>query len=139
MPRLTAMEADQATFDAVRVLVERTYDAMSTPGSDFASIFGHEDMTVAGSGLGELIDGPDRVIAVARRIASLELAWGVEGVRVWRRGDVAWAQVLGHVDVIENGAVARVPYWSTGVFTREGGRWCWAYWGGAEPQENPRV
>ncbi|MGN7859422.1 hypothetical protein ACTJI8_02460 [Microbacterium sp. 22303] len=91
------MEADQETFDAVRVLVERTYDAMSTPGSDFASIFGHEDMTVAGSGLGELIDGPDRVIAVARRIASLELAWGVEGVRVWRRASGEPARLSGRL------------------------------------------
>jgi len=133
------MEADPETFQAVRELVERTYAAMSTPGSDFAAIFGHPDMTVAGSGQGELIDDPDQVIVVAGRIASRGIAWVPEHVRVWVRGEVAWAQILGHVDAIEDGVVAHVPYWCTGVFVRDEGSWRWTYWGGAEPQENPRV
>ena len=136
---LTAMDADPETFEAVNALVERTYSAMSTPGSDFATIFGHADMTVAGSGQGELIDGPDQVIAVAGRIASLGFAWVPERVRVWARGDVAWAQILGYVEVVEDAGPVRVPYWSTGVFAREADRWWWTYWGGAEPQAKPRV
>ena len=32
-----------------------------------------------------------------------------------------------------------VPYWTTGVFGRDHDGWSWRYWGGAEPQETPRV
>ena len=72
-------------------------------------------------------------------IASHGLTWAPEQVKVWSRGDVAWAQILGYVEVTEDGAVARVPYWTTGVFGREADGWQWLYWGGSEPQENPRV
>ena len=62
-----------------------------------------------------------------------------ERVRVWRRGDLAWAQILGGVDVTESGGVVRVPYTTTGVFSLGADGWRWVYWGGAEPQESPRV
>lgn len=133
------MEADAATSAIIRELIAQTYAALSTPGSDFAEIFGHGDMTVAGSGVGELMDGPERVIAVAGEIAGQGRAWVPERVRVWRRGDVAWAQILGGVDVDEDGTVVRVPYTTTGVFVREADGWRWTYWGGAETQESPRV
>jgi hypothetical protein len=38
-------------------------------------VFGHEDMTVAVSGQGELIYGAEQVIGVARMIASHGLNW----------------------------------------------------------------
>ena len=133
------MEADRETSEAVRALVERAYTAMSTPGDDVARVFGHEDMTVAGSGQGELISGPDEVISVARMIASHGQAWVPEQVKVWSRGDVAWAQILGYVEVTEDAGVTQVPYWTTGVFGREADGWQWLYWGGSEPQEHPRV
>ena len=133
------MEADADTAAAIRTLVEQAYKAMSTPGDGVAEVFGHRDMTVAGSGQGELLYGPEQVIAVARMIASHGLSWVPEHVKVWSRGDVAWAQILGHVEVTEEGAVAQVPYWTTGVFGREPHGWQWLYWGGAEPQESPRV
>ena len=138
-PYAGRVEADAETTAAVRALVEQAYAAMSTPGDDVATVFGHEDMAVAGSGQGELLDGPEEVIGVARLIAARGLAWVPEQVRVWSRGDVAWAQVLGHVEVTEDGGPAKVPYWTTGVFTREPDGWHWVYWGGSEPQEDPRV
>ena len=139
MPTLWLMEADATTAAAIRALIERAYRAMSTPGDDVAGVFGHEDMAVAGSGQGELLYGPEQVIGVARMIASHGLTWVPEQVKVWSRDDVAWAQILGYVEVTEHGAVAQVPYWTTGVFGREADGWQWLYWGGAEPQENPRV
>lgn len=59
------------------------------------------------------------------------------GCGAW--GHVAWAQILGHVEVSRDGAFERMPYWTTGIF-HVGTRW-WhgVYWGGAEPQENPRA
>ena len=133
------MHADADTSAAIRELVERTYNAMSTPGGDLATVFASDDMTVAGSGRGELLYGPDQVIAVAQAIASQGRPWVVEQVKVWRRGEVAWAQILGHVVVLDEGITERVPYWTTGVFERESDGWQWVYWGGAEPQENPKV
>ena len=133
------MEADADTYAAIRTLVDQAYAAMSTPDSDIAGVFGHEDMTVTGSGQGELIYGPEQVIGVGRMIASQGVPWVPEEVKVWSRGDVAWAQILGHVEVTEDGSAARVPYWTTGVFARETDGWHWVYWGGSEPQEHPRV
>jgi hypothetical protein len=133
------MEADAETSAAIRELVERTYEAMSTPGGDVAAAFAADDMTVAGSGQGELLYGPDQVIDVARAIASQGWPWVVEQVKVWLRGEVAWAQILGHVVVTTDGVTESVPYWTTGVFGREPHGWQWLYWGGAEPQEKPKV
>jgi hypothetical protein len=133
------MEADADISLAIRTLVEQAYKAMSTPGDGVAEVFGNGDMTVAGSGQGELLYGPEQVISVARMIASHGLNWVPEQVKVWSRGEVAWAQILGYVEVTEEGTVAQVPYWTTGVFGREADGWQWLYWGGAEPQENPRV
>jgi len=133
------MEADADTAAAIRTVVEQAYEAMSTPGDGVAEVFSSSDMTVAGSGQGELLYGPEQVISVARMIASHGLRWVPEDVKVWSRGDVAWAQVLGYVEVTEGGSVAQVPYWTTGVFGREADGWQWLYWGGSEPQENPRV
>lgn len=136
---MSVMEADADTSAEIRTLVEQAYMAMSTPDGDAEAVFGHEDMTVAGSGQGELLYGPEQVIGVARMIASHGMHWVPEQVKVWSRGDVAWAQILGYVEVTEDGTVARVPYWTTGVFGRDHGGWQWLYWGGSEPQENPRV
>jgi limonene-1,2-epoxide hydrolase len=133
------MDADPATTEKIRALVERAYAAMSAPGGDVAAVFGHEDMAVAGSGQSELMYGPDRVIAVAEYLATRGTPWVPEQIRVWRHGDVAWAQILGYVEVHSDGGSERVPYWTTGVFGLEDEQWQWRYWGGSEPQEHPRV
>ncbi len=67
------------------------------------------------------------------------LRWTPDTVTVWRRGDVAWAQILGSVHVTREDVDEVVPYWTTGVFQLEGDRWRWAYWGGSEPQESAKV
>lgn len=133
------VKADPVTSAAISELIERTYRAMSTPDADVAEFFRHDDIAVAGSGQDELLNGPDQVISVARMIASRGLSWRPGQVTVWRRGDVAWAQILGWVEVREEGAATRVPYWTTGIFGRDAAGWQWLYWGGAEPQETPRV
>lgn len=132
------MLSDPETTDAIRALVERTYAAMSTPGSDIATLFAAEDMAVSGSGQGELFAGP-QVGAVAEALAAAGMRWIADEVTVWDRGDVAWAQILGHVVVEREGETDDVPYWTTGVFGRSADGWEWLHWGGSEPQENPRV
>ncbi len=132
------MIADEETRRAVQALIDTTYDAMSTPGSNVAGIFDHEDISIAGSGQGELWSGPDAV-AAATAVSSWGLRWAPGTVTIWRKGDVAWAQILGSVHVVRDGTEEIVPYWTTGVFGLDQGRWKWMYWGGSEPQESPKV
>lgn len=96
-------------------------------------------MTVAGSGQGELMYGPEVVGQVARAIAGWGFTWTPEETRVRQEGDVAWAQILGHVVTRRDGIEEKVPYWTAAVFVRYGTTWQWRYWGGAEPQAEPRV
>jgi hypothetical protein len=133
------MIADDNTRQDVRALIEATYKAMSTPGSAVAELFGASDIAIAGSGQGELWLGPDEAAAAASAVSSWGLDWTPETVTVWRQGEVAWAQILGSVHVIRDGSDEVVPYWTTGVFGLQDGRWRWLYWGGSEPQESPRV
>ena len=134
------MLADEETRTEIDALVRETYRRMSTPGADPGELFAHPDMTVAGSGQGELMYGPEVVGQISRGIAGWGFTWTAEEVRVWREGDVAWAQVLGVVVTRRDGAEESVPYWTTGVFARdESAGWRWRYWGGAEPQAEPKV
>lgn len=133
------MVADEPTRQEITALIDATYDAMSTPGSDVGEIFGADDIAIAGSGQGELVSGPDGVVALATVVSSWGFRWAPEKITVWRRGEVAWAQILGSVRVVRDGADELVPYWTTGVFGLDGDGWHWLYWGGSEPQESPKV
>ena len=133
------MLADEQTSREIKALVDATYEAMSTPGSNVADIFNADEIAVAGSGQGELWSGPDQVIGVATVISSWSFRWTAEKVTVWRRDDVAWGQILGSVRVVREGLEEVVPYWTTGVFGRDNSRWRWLYWGGSEPQESAKV
>ena len=133
------MIADDETTHAIRSLIDRTYEGMSTPGSDVGELFKADDIAIAGSGQGELWAGPEEAAAVAAAVSSQGLKWTPDEVTVWRRGDVAWAQILGSVHVIRDDMNEVVPYLTTGVFQLDDGRWQWAYWGGSEPQETAKV
>ena len=133
------MVADEHTSLEIRALVDATYEALSTPGSNVGEIFGAGDVTIAGSGQGELWSGPDEAVVAATVVSSWGFRWSAEKVTVWRRGEVAWAQILGSVRVVRDGVEELVPYWTTGVFGLDGGGWRWLYWGGSEPQESAKV
>lgn len=133
------MIADPSTAAEIEALIRETYRRMSTPGADPGELFAHSEITVTGSGQGEVMDGPEVVGEVARMIASWGFTWSPDTIRVWREGEVAWAQVLGHVVTHRDGVEDEVPYTTTGVFARRSGTWQWRYWGGSEPQAQPRV
>lgn len=133
------MLADEQTRNEIASLVEATYEAMSNPGSDVAALFGAEEMAVVGSGQGELWSGPEEAIGAARVVSSWGFRWTPETVTVWRRGEVAWAQILGSVRVVRGDEEEDVPYLTTGVFGLEDGAWRWLYWGGSEPQAAAKV
>ena len=133
------MLADSETRDAVVALIHETYRRMSTPGSDPAALMAHPDIAVAGSGVGELAYDAETVRGMADVVSSWGFDWIAETITVWREGDVAWAQILGSVRTRRSGVEEVVPYTTTGVFGRSGAAWEWRYWGGAEPQAEPRV
>ena len=133
------MLADPDARAAIIELVSETYRRMSTPGSDPAALMSHPDFAVAGSGLGELAYDASDVRAMADGVSSWAFTWSVDEVTVWREGDVAWAQILGSVRTRRDGVEDDVPYWTTGVFARDADGWKWRYWGGSEPQADPRV
>ena len=130
---------DDETRNAINALIEATFEAMSTPGSAVDRIFDSPDIAVSGSGVGELFYGPEAVVGAATAVSSRAYRWTPETVTVWRRGEVAWAQILGRVRISRNDETEEVPYWTSGIFGFENGRWQWLYWGGAEPQDPPRA
>ena len=69
------MEADPDTLSEIEALVRETYRRLSTPGADPGELFAHDDMTVTGSGQGELMYGPEVVGQVSRTIASWGFTW----------------------------------------------------------------
>ena len=83
------MIADDSTRQAVHTVIEATYEALSTPGSDVAELFGAADIAFAGSGRDELWAGPAEVVEAATAVSSWGLRWTPETVTVWRRADVA--------------------------------------------------
>ena len=133
------MLADDVTRTEIETLVRETYRRLSTPGADPGELFAHSDMTVAGSGQGELMYGPEEVGPVSRAIAGWGFTWTPEDIRVWQEGRAAWAQIVGHVVTRRDDVEGSVPYVTTGVFVHDGTSWTWRYWGGSEPQANPRV
>lgn len=133
------MIADDETAASIQALVDETFERLSTPGSDFQDLFGTDVMAVAGSGQGEIFQGPEQAVQVGAVVASRGFHWTVGDVAVWRRGEVAWARIITSVHVTRDGVSEDVPYWTTGVFGLDGDRWRWLYWGGSEPQESPKV
>ena len=133
----SAAEADDER--AIRELIAATYAAMSSDEPGTERFFAHPDISIAGSGQGELVSGPEMAARMAAAVTRLGYRWTPETVTIWVRGDFAWAQILGTVTVDRDGQQEVVPYWTTGVFGREAGEWSWRYWGGAEPQAEPRV
>jgi hypothetical protein len=133
------MRADTDTQEAIVALVTETYRRMSSPRSDPAALMAHPDFAAAGSGIGELAYEAADVRGMADAVSSSAFTWSVDKVTAWQEGDIAWAQILGSVRTRRDGAEEDVPYTTTGVFARDVGGWHWRYWGGSEPQEQPKV
>ena len=125
--------------DAIRALIAATYAAMSSGEPGTARFFAHPDIAIAGSGQGELVTGPDEAAPMAEAVTRLGYRWTPDEITVWVRGTFAWARILGHVTVPGDPVDEVVPYWTTGVFGRDADGWTWRYWGGSEPQAEPRV
>jgi SnoaL-like protein len=124
---------------AIRALIAATYAALSSGEPGSARYFAHADIAIAGSGQGELVNGPQQAALMAEGVTRLGYRWTPDDITIWVRGSFAWARILGHVTVTRDGAEEVVPYWTTGVFGREADGWTWRYWGGSEPQAEPRV
>jgi SnoaL-like protein len=120
---------------AIEALIIDTYGALSSREPGAERFFADPDIAIAGSGEGELVAGPELAARMAAAVVGLGYRWSADDITVWVRGDVAWAQILGTVTI----STDVVSYRTTGVFERDQGGWGWRYWGGAEPQESPKV
>ena len=120
---------------AIEALIIETYGALSSGKLGAERYFEDPDIAIAGSGEGELVAGPDMAARMAAAVVGLGYRWSADDITVWVRRDVAWAQILGTVTTPED----VVSYRTTGVFERDQDGWGWRYWGGAEPQESPKV
>jgi len=120
---------------AIEALIIKTYGALSSGKPGAERYFEDPDIAIAGSGEGELVAGPDMAARMAAAVVGLDYRWSADDITVWVRRDVAWAQILGTVTTPED----VVSYRTTGVFERDQDGWGWRYWGGAEPQESPKV
>ena len=135
------MEPVDGDERAIETLIRDTYAAMSNREPGASRFFAHPDIAIAGSGQGELVRGPEMAASMAEAVTRLGYRWTPEQITIWVRGDFAWAQILGVValPIDDDTGEDLVPYWTTGVFGRDDAGWSWRYWGGAEPQESPRV
>ena len=133
------MLASADVHRTVEAIIRDTYTRLSTPGSAFSDLFCDPDLTVVGSGVGELFAGPEIASRVAAGLATAGFGWNPDDITVWAQGDVAWAQIHSTVTVNRADGVELVPYITTAVFANVDGTWRWKYWGGSEPQEQPRV
>lgn len=133
------MLANPEVHGAVETIIRDTYGRLSTPGSQFMDLFCDPDLMIVGSGLGELFQGPDVACRAGAGLATAGFRWNPGDITVWSHGDVAWAQIHGTVDLDKGSGPESVPYFTTAVFANVDGAWRWKYWGGAEPQEQPRV
>ena len=120
---------------AIEALIIETYGALSSGKPGAERYFEDPDIAIAGSGEGELVAGPEMAARMAAAVVGLGYRWSADDITVWVRRDVAWAQILGTVTTPED----VVSYRTTGVFERDQDGWGWRYWGGAEPQESPKV
>jgi ketosteroid isomerase-like protein len=124
---------------AIEALIQETYAALSSQQPGAARFFAHPDIAIAGSGQGELVDGPEMAAGMAEAVSRLGYRWNPDEISIWVRGDLAWARIIGTVALPKEGTEELVPYWTTAVFERDQDGWGWRYWGGSEPQESPRV
>lgn len=130
---------DPVIRDSLNAFIAQTLKGFSTPGSDVAHLFGDPDIVISGSGLDEYFIGPEAAQEGITGVTSLGTRWEPRIVLSWMRGDIAWAQIRIDGHVLEAGEPAVVPYVATGVFARAGDSWTWLYWGGGEPQTEPRL
>ena len=96
--------SEAADEQAIRELIAATNAAMSSgqPGTD--RFFVHPDISIAGSGQGELVSGPETAARLAEAVTRLGYRWSPETVTLWVRGDFAWAQILGSATVDRDGS-----------------------------------
>lgn len=134
-----SMISDAEIRESLNTFISQTLQALSTPGSDVARYFADPDVVIAGSGLDEYFIGPEEAQKGVEWVTTLNIRWEPRIVVSWMRADIAWAQIRIDGHKMENGTPAIVQYVATGVFKRNGDGWTWLYWGGGEPQQEPRL
>jgi hypothetical protein len=134
-----SMITDTAVRDSLNAFITETSAGLSTPGSDVAELFASPDVAISGSGLDEYFMGPDAAQSGISLVTTSKVRWEPRVVVSWMRDQIAWAQIRIDAHTVENGTPVVVPYVTIGIFERNGDEWGWLYWGGGEPQQQPRL
>ena len=134
-----SMITEPAIRDSLNEFIARTLEGFSTPGSDVAKYFASPDVAISGSGLDEYFMGPDAARSGITGVTASNVQWEPRIVVSWMRDRIAWAQIRIDGHTVEDGTQVTVPYVVTGIFERSGDEWGWLYWGGGEPQKQPRL
>ncbi|MBU6437818.1 MAG: nuclear transport factor 2 family protein [Betaproteobacteria bacterium] len=98
--------------------------------STFAS-----DALLVGSEAGEVARGTQQLTTFFERIfsRSVRFSWQWRRLEVASAGDMAWFFAEGEVIMSAEASTSRAPYRLSGVLQRQGGRWLWQQFHGAEP------
>lgn len=130
---------DASTRESLNNFIASGLDALSTPNSNVRDYFSDPNVAIAGSGLDEYFIGPEAARSGMTWVTTLNLRWEPRVIESWMHGDIAWAQVRMDVHKTEDDVTQIVQYVMTGVFQLKADGWVWLYWGGGEPQKDPKV
>lgn len=83
------MLASARVGGAVEALIRDTYSRLSTPGAQFADLFCDPDLVIVGSGVDELLEGPEVSISAGAGMAMAGFEWKPGDITVWEHGVVA--------------------------------------------------
>ena len=98
--------------------------------ADFAN-----DAVLVGSSAGEVAEGSAQIRALLQKAFAqpYDVSWHWNDLRASAQGDIAWFFADGEVVLSEDGRERRMPYRLGGVIQRQGERWIWRQFHGAEP------
>lgn len=134
-----SMISEPLIRESLQIFIKQTLGAFSTPDSNASAYFSDPDIVISGSGLDEYFIGPEAAQSGIKWVTTLGIRWDPQLVVSWMHGDIAWAQIRINGHKMEDGVPAIIPYVATGIFRRSGESWTWLYWGGSEPQKEPRL
>jgi len=133
---MTASSTDPGLVRRVNEVLRRFNELVGTRDPRVLDEFAPgEEVSLVGSEPGEVAVSRQALERFfSRAFARAEsFAWEWHRLEAWREGDIAWFYAEGRV--LMNGPEGQRsgPYCLTGILQRQGGRWLWRHYHGAEP------
>ena len=127
-------QAADALHAEVQAVLDRFNTLISTKDLAILAEF-TDDAVMVGSESGEIAEGKAAISAFLRHAFAKPstVSWDWHTLRARRVGDLAWFFVDSDVLVTGAGQPERLPYRVSGVLQKQGTRWLWRQYHGAEP------